>query len=181
MKPPPDLASVLILPGIGNSGPEHWQSRWEAAEPGFERVVQRDWEHPLCAEWVAGLERAVRQRGAARVIVAHSLGCLAVAHWAARAHSPVRAALLVAVPDPDGANFPREARGFSPLPMLPLAFPSVLVSSSDDPYGSPAQAAACARAWGSRLVEIGARGHINAASGLGDWPEGQQLLRDLRG
>lgn len=172
---------VLIQPGIFNSGAGHWQTRWEAAHPEFRRVPQRDWDRPVCAEWVATLEAAVQQAGQQVVIVAHSLGCLTVAHWAAQAHAPIRAALLVAVPDPTGANFPVEAQGFAGVPMQPFDFPVIVVASTDDPYGSLAHAERCATAWGARLMTIGARGHINADSGLGDWAEGFAWLESLRG
>jgi hypothetical protein len=173
--------SVLILPGIGNSGPEHWQSTWEQAYPGFVRVQQRDWDNPVCADWVAAIEQAVKEAGPAVVLVAHSLACLAVAHWAAKPHSPIKAALLVAVPDADGPNFPREAHGFSETPARPFPFHSTVVISSDDPYGSPAHSERLATTWGSRVVHVGNCGHINASSGLGAWPQGFELLRELRG
>ncbi len=115
------------------------------------------------------------------MIVAHSLGCLTVAHWAAKTHSTIKAALLVAVPDPDGPNFPPEAIGFSPLPLQRFPFPSTVVVSTDAPYGSLAHSQACATVWGSRLVNIGAAGHINASSALGQWPEGYALLQSLLG
>lgn len=171
---------VLILPGIGNSGPLHWQSLWEQAHSGFTRVAQRDWDRPVCDEWVAALETAARQAGPRVVLVAHSLACLVVAHWASRPHAQVAGALLVAVPDPDGANFPKEAEGFGATPMRPFAFRSTVVVSGDDPYGSPEHAEHVARAWGSRVVHIGNRGHINASSGLGEWREGYDLLEQLR-
>lgn len=174
-------STVLTFPGLGNSGPDHWQSLWEQANPGFVRIPQRDWDKPICDEWASVLESTVRRIGPSVVVVAHSLACLAVAHWAARPHSPIKAALLVAVPDPDGPRFPVEAVGFSPLPQQRFPFPSMVVASTDDPYGSLAHAAACASAWGSRLVDIGAAGHINAGSGLGRWPEGRELLRQLCG
>lgn len=174
-------ATVLIFPGIGNSGPEHWQSLWEHSHPEFVRISHRDWDHPVCEEWVAVLESTVQRIGSPAVIVAHSLACLVVAHWAARVHAPIKAALLVAVPDPEGPNFPAEAIGFAPPPKQPFSFPSILVASTDDPYGSLAHARACATAWGSRLVEIGAARHINADSGLGEWPEGYGLLQQLCG
>ena len=171
--------TVLNFPGIGNSGPQHWQTLWEQSHPGFVRLSQRDWDHPVCAEWVSVLESTVKDVASPVVVVAHSLACLAVAHWAAQAHSPIQAALLVAVPDPDGSNFPAEALGFSPLPRQKFAFPSIVVASTDDPYGSVAHAQACAFAWGSQLINIGAAGHINTSSGLGRWPEGFALLQRL--
>jgi predicted alpha/beta hydrolase family esterase len=169
--------TILILPGIGNSGPEHWQSLWEGADPALVRVRQRDWDHPRCEEWVQALEA---QSVPGAVLVAHSLACLVVARWAQTTRKSVRAAMLVAVPDPAGAQFPKEAAGFAQLPGRAFAFPSVVVASSDDPYGSLEHARACSRAWGSRLVEVGALGHINAASGLGDWPQGRRILASLR-
>ncbi|WP_028239026.1 RBBP9/YdeN family alpha/beta hydrolase [Stutzerimonas azotifigens] len=164
--------SILIVPGIGSSGPEHWQSRWEAADPRMRRVEQADWDHPDRRVWQVQLARAVDEAGPDVLLVAHSLGCLLVAHWAAETRLPVRGALLVAVPDPEGPAFPPEATGFAPVPRQPLGFASLVVASEDDPYGSPAHAEGCAAAWGSRLLSIGAAGHINAASGLGDWPQG---------
>lgn len=171
---------VLTFPGIGNSGPDHWQSLWEQTNPHFVRISQRDWDNPQCEEWVANLESTVQRLGPSVVIAAHSLACLAVAHWAAKAHSPIKGALLVAVPDPEGPSFPAEAKGFSPLPKKRFSFPSIVVASTDDPYGSITHAQACSTAWGSRLFNIGTAGHINAGSGLGQWPEGYELLQQLR-
>ena len=116
------------------------------------------------------------------VLVAHSLACLAVAHWAAtKPDSPIKAALLVAIPNSKDPNFPVEARGFSETPIEPFSFRSTVVVSDDDPYGSPEHAEQLAVACGSRVVHIGNRGHINANSGLGPWPEGYDLLNQLRG
>lgn len=173
------MPTLLTFPGIGNSGPEHWQSYWERANPDFVRIAQRDWNQPVCDEWASALESTVQRLGPSVVVVAHSLACLAVSHWAARPHSPIRAALLVAVPDPDSTAFPVEASGFSPLPLQSFSFPSIVVASSNDPYGSLEHAKTCATAWGSRLVNVGAAGHINASSNLGDWPEGMALLQQL--
>lgn len=175
---------VLIVPGIGNSGPEHWQTRWQGLHPAYVRVPFAEWDTPDRHEWVATLDATVRELGPDTVIVAHSLGTLAVAHWAAghgAGKAPLAAALLVAVPEPDGPNFPPQARNFKPLPLQPLGFPGIVVASDNDPYSTPAFSSAIARAWGSRFVSVGALGHINASSGLGDWPQGQALLDELIG
>jgi len=87
--------------------------------------------------------------------------------------------LLVAPPDPKGASFPSEAIGFSPVPFHPFAFPSIVVASSNDPYGSLEFAGSCALAWGSRFINIGPAGHINSESGLGEWAEGFALYQEL--
>lgn len=172
-------APILLLPGIGNSGPGHWQTLWADTHAGMQRIDGQDWDNPVCAEWVDNLEAAIRRSGPGTVLVAHSLACLQVAHWAQRSSTPIKAALLVAVPDPDGASFPSQAIGFSPLSLQRLAFPSIVVASSDDPYGGLAHSERCAQAWGSRLVNVGARGHINAGSGLGEWGQGLALLGEL--
>jgi hypothetical protein len=171
--------TVFILPGINNSGPGHWQSHWENANPSFLRVKQCDWDHPVCGEWLEVLDNSLTHAGADTVLVAHSLACALVAHWAERANLTIKGALLVAPPNPDGANFPKEAVGFSPLPLKPLAFPSIVVASTNDPYGDLVFAKSTASAWGSRFVNIGAAGHINSNSDLGEWNEGFALLQQL--
>lgn len=174
-----DAMMALILPGIGNSGPEHWQTLWERQHPDWQRVQQRDWDHPVCEEWVRRLDDAIGRLPAPPVLIAHSMGCLVVAHWAHRSSASVRAAFLVAVPDPEGPCFPSAAQGFQPLPTKKFHFQSLVVTSSDDPFGSVAHAKRCAAAWGSGFVEIGAAGHINADSGLGHWPAGLALFDAL--
>ncbi|MEK1907278.1 MAG: alpha/beta fold hydrolase [Pseudomonas sp.] len=169
----------LILPGYGDSGPTHWQSLWQQGDAQFRRVEQQDWLNPVCSDWVMALEQAVADSGADTVLVAHSLGCSLVAHWAAQTRLPIRGALLVAPPDPQGPAAELNLQGFAPLPPQALGFPSLLVASSDDPYGSLDYARAAAQRWGSRLQLIGAYGHINGDSGLGDWPEGRALLQSL--
>ncbi len=171
---------VLMLPGYQNSGPEHWQSLWEAKHPDCRRVVQREWENPDRDEWVDTLDRAVVAHGDPVVLVGHSLGCLAIVHWAGRRRGPVHAALLVAPPDVERPDFLDAARTFAPIPVRPLDFPSVVVASADDPYADLDRAQYFARSWGSELVEIGAAGHINTAAGFGPWPEGEALLERLR-
>ena len=116
-------ATVLILPGIGNSGPLHWQSIWEQSHPEFVRIQQRDWDNPVCAEWVVEIEEAVKRAGPDVVLVAHSLACLAVAHWTDKPHSLIKAALLVAVPELQRPELSREGTR-----LLQDAHSSVLVS-----------------------------------------------------
>ncbi len=170
---------VLILPGFGGSGPGHWQTLWERAHPEFRRVEARDWNRPDRREWVANLEAAVLDSGPETVLVAHSLACLQVAHWAAVTRLGVHGALLVAPPSPEGPEFPAAATGFSPVPMTALPFPAIVVGSTNDPYASPEFTGRCAKAWGARLVGVGAKGHVNAASGLGEWEEGRGLLEEI--
>lgn len=174
------MIPVLILPGIGNSGPEHWQSRWQALEPALRRIEMPNWDEPELSDWVAAIDAEVRRAAAPPVVAAHSLGCLALAHWA-RAGGRLHAALLVAVPDPEGSEFPAVARSFGPVPHEALPFRSHVVASRNDPYGSFEFARRCASAWRSDFTDVGSAGHINAQSGLGDWPAGRALLSGLLG
>lgn len=174
-----DLDPVLLLPGLYDSGPQHWQTLWMKGRPGFRRVEQRDWETPHVRDWIANLDAAVREAGSSALLVAHSSSCALVAHWAAAHPRRIRGALLAAPSDPEAPSYPKGPTGFAPMPLAPLPFPTTVVASGDDPYVSPARARQFARAWGSRLVEIGPAGHVNSASGLGAWPAGLGLLEEL--
>ena len=174
---------VLVLPGLGNSGPEHWQSIWEREGQHVERVLQREWDTPQCSEWVGRLNEILEARSSPAVFAAHSSACALVAHWAAQAparlSSRIKGALLVAPSDPDGPAYPIGPVGFGPVPMQPILFPTIVVASSDDKYISPLRAKQYADAWGSRFVLLEDAGHINAASGFGPWPDGYSLLESL--
>jgi len=175
----------LIVPGLGGSGPQHWQTLWQARLPGCARVAQRDWDRPDRELWLHGLRRAIEAAGGPAVLVAHSLGCALVAHaarrWPSLLASAVRGALLVAPADVDAPErTPPETRGFAPMTLARLPFPATVIASGDDPYVALARARAFARAWRADFVDAGAIGHINAASGLGDWPAGLRALDDLR-
>ncbi|HRA55455.1 MAG TPA: alpha/beta fold hydrolase [Thermoflexales bacterium] len=187
--------SLIIIPGRDNSGPEHWQTLWESKFFGCVRVAQRDWAAPRREAWVAGLHETIAAQPGPVILIAHSLGCITVAHWAAEHGAPpaavgrarkgpgagdVVAALLVAPPDlaRPGAD-PAMVGSFLPVPRARLPFRSVMVASTNDPYGSIGVARELAQAWGSEFVDVGGLGHINADSNLRDWPQGQSLLRKL--
>lgn len=166
---------VLVLPGFGNSGPGHWQTLWEERHPAWRRVDLGQWDAPRCEDWVRKLEAAVQRCVAPPVLVAHSLACLLVAHWAGQSSVLIKGAFLVAVPEPASPSFPATAQGFSPVPMRRLSFPGMVIASRNDSFGSFEHAQRCATAWGSRIVDVGEAGHINADSGIGDWPAGHAL------
>jgi len=172
---------VLTVPGWNGSGPGHWQTIWERKN-GYERLSQRDWQNPELEEWTARLAAAISACAGDRVLVAHSLGCLTIDHWAAlypRSASQVNGALLVAPPDVGSRPVcPPPLRRFAARASA-LPFPSVLVASENDPYGTLEFFKETARGWKSQIVNAGYAGHINVDSGHGPWPEGQQLLREL--
>jgi len=166
---------ILIVPGYENSGPDHWQSRWQQRLSTARRVEQDDWEQPERDAWVSRLASAVEGCRRPVVLVAHSLGVAAVVHAAPRfPHGVVRGAFLVALPDVESVDVrPVEVDpSFAPLPRDPLPFPSLLVASRSDPYCAHERAEDFAFAWGSALIDAGDAGHLNVASGYGPWPEG---------
>ncbi|MGO4393539.1 RBBP9/YdeN family alpha/beta hydrolase [Variovorax sp. M-6] len=171
---------ILLLPGWQNSDPAHWQSRWET-NYGDHRVDQHDWIRPLRGDWSARLEEEVLAAPGPVVLVAHSLGCILVAAWAAhsRRTAKVRAALLVAPGDVERDDLRQMIPGWAPIVRQPLPFPALMIAAQDDPYCEATRSREMARDWGARFVEAGARGHLNSESGLGDWPEGRALLNDL--
>ena len=170
----------LIVPGWKGSGPLHWQSRWQACLPRATRVEQDDWEAPTRSAWVAALAAAIENASRPPLLIAHSLGCITVAHLPLAIRQHIAGALLVAPADVERDGAPAVLRDFAPVPTVPLPFPSIVVASTDDPYCSPARAQAFATNWGSELVMVPDAGHLNDASGLGDWPEGLRLLTSLR-
>lgn len=173
---------ILIVPGLFNSAPDHWQSHWERALPSAERVDQENWDLPTLGEWTASLLDAVRKHEGA-VLVAHSLGCAVIAHLARiSACRGIGGALLVAPAEVNRQSpVGRLLNGFSPMPRAPLPFPSTVAASRDDPFVTLDQAAAFAQNWGSRFVDLGAAGHVNVKSGHGPWPDGLALVQELVG
>jgi len=170
----------IIVPGWKNSGPQHWQSRWAALLPHARRVEQSDWEHPAPAEWIAALAAEVNQARSPVLLIAHSLGCLISASLPVPLRAKVAGALLVAPADVEREGAPPPLRAFAPIARQSLPFQSVVVASDNDPYCQLERARGFARDWGSRLVVLAGAGHINADSGLDDWPQGLKLLGALR-
>lgn len=178
-------AAMLMLPGLDNSGPRHWQSHWESL-PGSSRVDFGSWAEPRLHDWVPKLDRTVRECPRPVVLVGHSLGCLAATWWSAlywteALREKVRGALLVAPPDVDALDTDPRLRDFRPLPRVLLPFSSILVASRNDPYASFERSAEMGRMWGSEFVDAGSIGHINAASGIGEWSAGLQHLTAISG
>ncbi|MGQ7816307.1 RBBP9/YdeN family alpha/beta hydrolase [Metapseudomonas furukawaii] len=175
----------LILPGWQGSPADHWQSHWERVLPNASRVEQADWDQPDRAAWVTALEHAIDAERTPVILIAHSLGCVTVAHWAGQADSDVlrrvRGALLVAPADVERAGCPEPLTGFAPIPRAMLPFPSLLVGSDNDHAASPQRALAMASDWGSEAVILAGAGHINLKSGHRTWESGFVHLYRLQG
>lgn len=175
----------LILPGWQGSPEEHWQSHWQRRLPNSTRVEQGDWLNPRRGDWVAALNQAVAADPRPAILIAHSLGCVTVAHWAAQAPAEslrrVRGALLVAPADVERPGCPEPLQNFAPMPRDPLPFPSQLVGSDDDAAASAARALELARQWGSEAAILSGVGHINVDSGHRHWEQGFTYLYRLQG
>lgn len=176
--------TILILPGLGNSGVDHWQTQWEASMPNVVRVQQQEWDAPQRSVWVEALNAALLNIDGPVILVAHSLGCALVAWWvleyghAAHANK-IDGALLVAPADVEQVDFPASATGFSPMPRQRLPFKAIVVASSDDAWCALSKAKSFAADWDAQFITIGACGHINAQSNLGDWSQGREYLAAL--
>ncbi|MFF5139723.1 RBBP9/YdeN family alpha/beta hydrolase [Streptomyces sp. NPDC013157] len=180
------MVAYVIIPGIDGSDDRHWQSRWEQAwGDAAVRIAPGSWTRPDLRDWVAAVQAAhdvAVARDGRVALVAHSLGCWAAAEWLARARPGRVPAFLAAPPDPRGPAFPGAAAPtFLELTARPLPGPALVVASDDDPYGGAAASAALAAGWGARRHSVGTHGHLNSASGLGDWPAGRELLDTLVG
>lgn len=174
------MTHYLIVPGLGNSGPEHWQTYFEKSGPHFSRIQQEEWDAPECKGWINRIEEKVSEFDPEQVVlVGHSLGCTAIAHWAKRFGKTIKGALLVAPSDIENPVYTFPAVGFSPIPLERIPFPTLVVASTDDPWVSIERAAFFASAWGSEFVSLGPAGHINVASGHTKWEEGLELLKRL--
>lgn len=183
------LQTTLIVPGLDDSEPGHWQSWLEKQLPDARRVRHIDWHLPVLARWATEVRREIDEAPGVVWIVAHSYGCLASVVAAADRPERVAGLLLVAPPDPDrftafGLRDPRETAERSGLaswiPSAPIGVPSVVVASRNDPWADFARIAYWADCWGSLFVDAGQAGHINVASGHGAWPQGMQYVQALR-
>ena len=167
--------TILIIPGLGDSGPDHWQSRWQAKLPTARRVRQVAWDRPERDPWVGAVRAALAEDGGRPVVaLAHSLGVIALAAAATEGDPPPLAgAFLVTPPSEEGVRgLPAVAGRFVPFPTAPFPCPSVLVASRNDPHASYRDSEELALDWGSKLIDAGEAGHVNAESGHGPWPEG---------
>ncbi|MBI1650653.1 RBBP9/YdeN family alpha/beta hydrolase [Hyphomicrobium sulfonivorans] len=185
---------ILIVPGWLDSGPGHWQTRWEKNLKTAQRIQQPDWKTPDRDAWVKSIVAAVEQTERPAILVAHSLGVIAVAYAAAQLPAGrVAGAFLVAPADVDnstdwpennGHKWPADNFGFAPVPTEPLGFPALVLAANDDPYCTQARAEAMAAAWGAKFVDVGQAGHIAEEHGFGPWPDGLlkfgKFLADLK-
>lgn len=174
------MTNYFIVPGLGNSGPDHWQTHFENSGQNFIRINQKDWDTPASADWVKNIDEALSGYDLSTVIlIGHSLGCTAIANWAKHSQKIIKGALLVAPSDLEAPKYNFETIGFDHVPLDKINFRTTIVASTNDEWVSIERAMFFAANWESELINIGEAGHINAASGFGKWDEGLELLKSL--
>ncbi|WP_224543857.1 RBBP9/YdeN family alpha/beta hydrolase [Mesorhizobium sp. CA16] len=170
-------ADILIVPGYTNSGPEHWQTRWQSKLSTARRVEQAEWTKPVREDWTASVANAVNEAERPVVLVAHSLGVTAAVQAIPQFRKPVAGAFFVAPPDVSNPEIrPRHLMTFGPYSRDPLPFPSIVIASRNDPFCAFAVAEDIAAAWGSLFIDAGEAGHLNHDAGFGPWPEGSMTF-----
>ena len=174
------MTDYFIIPGIGNSGENHWQTYFESLGSNFKRIIQQDWDSPNCNDWTETIEKTLSDYNPNNIVlIGHSLGCVAIANWAKRYNKNVKGAMLVAPSDTESANYTFPTIGFSPMPHDKINFKTIVITSSNDPWVSLERAALFAKNWNSEFINIGDGGHINASSGHYKWKEGLEILQTL--
>ncbi len=174
------MTNYFIIPGLGNSGPNHWQTHFEKSGNHFTRINQQEWEAPSSQDWIETLNKALEGYDLSTVVlIGHSLGCTAIANWAKHYQKQVKGALLVAPSDLDAPKYTFPTVGFDHVPLDKINFKTIVVTSANDEWVTLERATFFAQHWGSELINIGDAGHINADSGFGVWPEGLEILKML--
>ena len=174
------MINYFIVPGLGGSGPDHWQTYFEKSGDNFQRIIQNDWDVPDIAEWVATIESAISEYDPDSVVlVGHSLGCPTIAQWASFSGKKIKGALLVAPPDIEACQGKIPVKLFKCLPTDKINFPTIVVASTNDHWSGILKQEFYANQWGSEFVNIGEAGHINDLSGYGKWEEGLEILHRL--
>ncbi|PHR83526.1 MAG: alpha/beta hydrolase [Colwellia sp.] len=173
------MLNIVFVPGYGNSINGHWQEIWCKEFKNSYWVEQHDWETPHCFDWVEALDLLIQSIEGPILLVTHSLGGSTVVEWSKKHTANILGVFLVAVPDVQSANFPEAISGYQTPPLEKLAFPTLVLASTDDPYSTLARTKYFAKNWGSELISIGNLGHVNTDSNIGEWPEGKKLLNNF--
>jgi predicted alpha/beta hydrolase family esterase len=172
------MTHYYTIPGLGNSGPKHWQTYFENSSPDFTRIQQTEWDSPVCNNWIETIDDALNDIDLSNtILIGHSLGCSTIAHWAARYNRIIKGAMLVAPSDVENLVYTFPVTGFAPVPLQKINFPTIIVASSNDKWISLERAQHFAHHWGSELINIDDAGHINADAGFGEWNEGLEILK----
>ncbi|WGS40120.1 alpha/beta hydrolase [Burkholderia sp. JSH-S8] len=179
--------TILIVPGLRDHVEDHWQTHLERRLPNARSVAPLERDKLSRAARVAALDAALAAIDGPVILVAHSAGVMITVHWARQATRAIQGALLATPADldepmPDG--YPTmdalDAHGWTPVPTQRLPFPSLVAASRNDPLARFERVEALAAGWGSQFVDLGEVGHLNPASGYGEWPGAAALIAELQ-
>ena len=175
--------TVVFVPGLRDHVPDHWQTLLQARLPGSVCVPRLGKSVVSCPAWVDAIDKTIGAVDGPVVLAGHSAGVIMIAHWARAHRRPIRGALLATPPDLDRelpAGYPTRQtlaqNGWMPVPLEPLPFESIVVASTNDPLATLERVSELAWRWHAQLVSAGAVGHLNPASGFGEWPQAAMLL-----
>ena len=181
-------STIVIVPGLRGHVPEHWQSLLAASLPRVKTVEPLEQYKFSCDARVNAIQRVMEEITGPVIVVAHSAGVAMFVHWAKQHDRPIKGALLATPPDlnrplpeayPDMETLYRN--GWLPVPRMPLRFPSIVAASENDHLATLPSVAAMATDWGSDFVNLGNVGHLNPASGYGEWPAAKAFIACLEG
>lgn len=168
----------FIIPGYGNSGPNHWQTYFESQLPNCKRIEQKSWDKPLCEDWVNTIHEAIMASTPENIVlVSHSMGGIAIALWAQKFNIKIKGAFIVAPPDLENPYMDLGLESFTPIPQIKLPFKSIIVASDSDHWITLDRSKEFAQNWGSKLIVLENAGHINSSAGFGKWDTGLELLK----
>ncbi len=174
------MTHYFIIPGLGNSGSEHWQTFFESRLNNVQRINQQEWDAPTCRDWIETIDQRISPYDLnSIVLIGHSLGCATIVHWATQYKKKIKGALLVAPSDLEAPVYTFPTEGFSPMPKEKIKFKTIVVASSNDQWVSLDRAKYFSANWGSEFINLGDAGHINAVSGYGKWEKGLEILKTL--
>ena len=169
------------VPGLHNSDFDHWQSHLERSYPDqFIRIQQENWDQPDCQTWIDQIEDQLNgYEYKDLILIGHSIGCMAIVKWIEKYNHSIKGALFVAPSDSEKESYPEYIRGFIPIPIRKLPFPSFLVASANDHVTSIDRSEKFASDWGSELIILQDAGHIESKSGFGEWTLAKKLIEEL--
>ena len=172
----------LILPGLGNSGVDHWQSYWCLAFRNATRVLQDEWDAPVLSDWLTRLDAAIAGGTRPAVLICHSLSCSLAAHWAARNDKGrVVAAFLVAPADVEPGAYARQRTQLRADPARAVSrCRRLVVASTDDPYVTLRRARRLRARAGAAISAMPANLATSIRTrGSAFWPQGLLMLGQL--
>ncbi|WP_248324280.1 MULTISPECIES: alpha/beta hydrolase [unclassified Caballeronia] len=182
----PTMPTVVMVPGLRGHVAEHWQTLLQKELPKSACVPPLEHDTLSCAARVAALDATLAKIDGPVILVAHSAGVMITVHWAQHRRREIHGAVLAAPADletPLPAGYPTlEAlaqNGWLPIPRGTLPFPSIVAASRNDPLARFERVSGMAKDWGSRLVDLGDVGHLNPASGFGEWKMAHRLIQEL--